>query len=210
MSHYLALLPVAHFESASGASIISDFVRGPLTQSIGAGGSAMRIELEKLEESRGRFSEVYQELSLDEAELRLIEPVQVEGRARRKQAGEVELNGSLRTRLSAPCARCLKPVELPIEVVFSERFAPAVAWRDQVQHELDQEDLNLAAFDGQGIELDDLVKEEVLLAVPTQVLCRPDCQGLCPVCGVDRNENGCECETKMIDSRWEKLKDLSL
>jgi uncharacterized protein len=170
----------------------------------------MRIELEKLEESGGRFSEVYQELPVDEAELRLIEPVAIEGRIRRNHAGEVELNGSLRTRVAVPCARCLKPVELPIEVVFSERFVPAVAWRDQVEHELNQEDLNLAAFDGEGIELDDLVKEEVLLAIPAQVLCRPECKGLCPVCGVDQNETGCDCETKTIDSRWEKLKDLSL
>lgn len=170
----------------------------------------MRIELEKLEESGGSFSEVYQELPFDEAELRLTDTVTVAGRVRRKQAGEVELNGSLRTRVAVPCARCLKPVELPVEVVFSERFVPAVAWRDQAQHELNQEDLNLAAFDGKGIELDDLVKEEVLLALPTQVLCRPDCQGLCAVCGADRNETKCECETKSVDSRWEKLKDLSL
>lgn len=170
----------------------------------------MRIELEKLEESGGNFSEVYQELPFDEAELRLIDPVTVSGRVRRKQAAEVELNGSLRTRVAVPCSRCLKPVELPVEVVFSERFVPAVAWRDQAQHELNQEDLNLAAFDGKGIELDDLVKEEVLLALPTQVLCRLDCQGLCAVCGADRNETKCDCETKSRDSRWEKLKDLSL
>jgi len=170
----------------------------------------MRIELEKLEAGGGRFTEVYRELPFDEAELELVEPVEVEGRVRRKPAGEVELNGSLRSKVAVPCARCLKAVELPIEVVFSERFVPAVAWRDQEQHELNQEDLNLAAFDGQGIELDDLVKEEVLLALPAQVLCRPDCQGLCPVCGADRNETSCECETKVIDSRWEKLKDFSL
>jgi len=104
----------------------------------------------------------------------------------------------------------LKPVELPIDVRFAERFVPAVAWGDEEQHELQPEDLNLAVFDGEGIELDDLVKEEVLLALPGHVLCRPDCRGLCPVCGIDKNEKNCECDTKLIDSRWEKLKDLRL
>jgi len=170
----------------------------------------MRIEIEKLEESGGRFAQTYRELPFDEAELQLLEPVEVEGRVRRKQDREIELNGRLRTRVSVPCARCLKPVALPIEERFTERFVPAVAWRDEEQHELDQEDLNLAVFDGEGIELDDLVKEEILLAVPHQILCRTDCQGLCPVCGLDRNESTCECETKAVDSRWEKLKDLRL
>jgi uncharacterized protein len=170
----------------------------------------MRIELEKLEESGGRFSEVYEQLPFEETELKLLEPVKVTGRVASKKDREAELDGQLRTRVSVPCARCLKAVELPIEVRFSERFVPAVAWRDQTQHELNQEDLNLAVFDGHGIELDDLVREEILLALPSQVICRPDCQGLCPECGVDRNEATCQCETSVVDSRWEKLKGLNL
>lgn len=169
----------------------------------------MRIDLEKLEESGGRFSETYQSLPFEETELQLVAPAEVWGRAHRKH-NELELRGTLRTRVAMPCGRCLKQVELPIEVKFAERFVTAVAWRHEEQHELHQDDLNLAVFDGEGIELDDLVKEEILLAVPAQVLCRPDCQGLCPVCGTDRNDASCECETKTVDSRWEKLKDLRL
>jgi uncharacterized protein len=68
--------------------------------------------------------------------------------------------------------------------------------------------LDLAVFDGEGIELDDLVKEEILLAMPGHTLCREECKGLCANCGVDLNQNNCDCATKQIDSRWEKLKDL--
>ena len=169
----------------------------------------MRIELEKLEESGGRYSRTYEidQLTFDETELRLIEPVSVEGRIRRK-GEEVELRGRLRTKTAIPCGRCLKSVELPIDVDFAERFTPAVAWKDEEQHELREDDLNLAAFDGEAIELDDLVREEIILALPGHVLCDETCKGLCPACGADRNAGSCDCASKQIDSRWEKLKDL--
>ena len=83
-----------------------------------------------------------------------------------------------------------------------------MSWRSEEQHELSEEDLNLAVFNGEAIELDDLVREEILLALPAQVLCRESCRGLCPVCGVDRNLSTCDCEARQIDSRWEALKDL--
>jgi uncharacterized protein len=169
----------------------------------------MRIELDKLEEDGGRFSRTYgiDELSLDDAELRLIEPAAIRGRVRRK-GHEVELRGELDGRVGATCDRCLQPVEIPVRSEFRERFVPAVSWRDEEQHQLQEEDLNLAVFDGEAIELDDLVREELLLAVPAHVLCREDCKGLCPVCGIDRNASSCQCETGETDSRWESLKEL--
>jgi uncharacterized protein len=63
-------------------------------------------------------------------------------------------------------------------------------------------------FDGAGIDIDELVTEEILLAVPDHVLCDEKCQGMCPVCGVDRNSNDCGCETQKIDPRWAGLKEL--
>ena len=169
----------------------------------------MRIDLEKLDESGGKFSRTYEtdDLKFDEHDLMLIEPVTVDGRIRRKGV-EVELRGNLRTKVTVACGRCLKCVQIPIEVDFTERFTAAVSWKNEEQHELTEEDLDLSAFDGESIELDDLVKEEILLAMPGHVLCREDCKGLCPNCGVDFNAGSCDCSTKQIDSRWEKLKDL--
>ena len=85
----------------------------------------------------------------------------------------------------------------------------AVSWKSEAEHELVPEDLNLALFDGEAIDLDQLVREEILLATPAQVFCREDCQGLCPVCGSDKNIAECACEPQQVDARWEKLKDLS-
>ncbi|HYX28910.1 MAG TPA: DUF177 domain-containing protein [Pyrinomonadaceae bacterium] len=168
----------------------------------------MRIDVENLEKSGGKIARTYgiDELTFDEQELKVLEPVTVSGRVR--QRNEVELRGDLHTKVAVPCGRCLKPVEFAIDVEFAERFTPAVVWKHEEQHELSEDDLSLAAFDGQAIELDDLVREEITLALPGHVLCDEACKGLCPNCGTDLNVSTCDCSTKQIDSRWEKLKDL--
>ena len=169
----------------------------------------MRIEVDRLKELGGRFSQLYEVggLPLDDQDVVLAEPAEVHGRVRRS-GNEVELRGEVRTRVQVGCSRCLKPVELPILAEFAERFVPAVSWRAEEQHELQAEDLNLAVFDGPAIELDDLVREEILLAVPARVLCREDCKGLCPLCAIDRNAGNCRCEIVDADERWEGLKNL--
>ena len=169
----------------------------------------MRIELDRLEELGGKFSEAYDvdSLPLDQEDIRLTEPAEVRGRIRRS-GQEVELRGELHAKVQSVCSRCLKPVELPIHAEFAERFVPAVSWGAEEQHELQEEDLNLAVFDGEAIELNDLVREEILLAMPAQILCQEDCQGLCPTCGIDWNAGSCQCAGADGDSRWEKLKDL--
>ena len=169
----------------------------------------MRIELDRLEAEGGKFSRTYEpgELSLDDDEVGLAEPAEVSGRVRR-DGKEVELSGELHAKIKTACDRCLQPVNLSIGAEFKERFVPAVSWGAEQQHELQEEDLNLAVFDGEAIEVDDLVREEILLAVPAHVLCREDCKGLCPVCGTDRNQGGCQCEKKANDSRWQGLENL--
>ncbi len=169
----------------------------------------MRIEVDRIEEPGGKFAQAYEadSLPLDDQDVRLTAPAEVRGRISRS-GKEVELRGHLDSRAEAPCSRCLKPVELPIHAEFAERFVPAVSWREEEQHELQEEDLNLAVFDGEAIEIDDLVREEILLAIPAQVLCSDDCKGLCPDCGIDRNTGSCQCGELHRDERWQKLKNL--
>ena len=169
----------------------------------------MRIEVDKLEEHGGKFVHVYQvnELALDDTEVKLVQPGEVSGRIRRT-GKDVELRGQLHAKLEGVCGRCLQSVELPINTEFTERFVRAVSWAAEEQHELLEEDLNIAVFDGEAIELDDLVREELLLALPVNVLCSQDCKGLCPTCGVDRNVVDCQCGSNDIDLRWQKLRDL--
>ena len=168
----------------------------------------MRIELERLRELGGRFSQVYEveDLSLDD-DVRLTEPTEVRGLIRRA-GNEIELRGQLEARIQTVCGRCLKSVVLPVSSEFLERFVPAVSWLTEEQHELSEEELNLAVFDGEAIDLDDLVREEILLAMPARALCNEECKGLCPVCGANRNTDSCNCDSREIDPRWEELKNL--
>ena len=168
----------------------------------------MRIELENAKEPGRRFSQSLEagELAFEESDLRLVEPVRVAGQVRRR-SGELEISGELHTKVALPCARCLKEVELPIDVKFAERFVASVSWRNEEHHELSRDDLDLGLVD-EAIELNDLVKEEILLALPSQLLCNESCKGICPICGVDRNSSDCNCESRQVDARWEKLKDL--
>lgn len=171
----------------------------------------MRIELEKLKERGGEFAHTYQagELLPDDGEARLVAPAEVKGIISRR-GSEVEVRGDLTARVEVGCGRCLKPVTISVDAAFDERFTPTVAWRSESQHELAEEDLNLSIFDGETIDLDDLVREEILLAIPGHVLCREDCRGLCLTCGADRNVTDCDCESKNVDSRWHGLKDIQL
>jgi uncharacterized protein len=70
------------------------------------------------------------------------------------------------------------------------------------------EDLTLSVFDGAVIDVDDLVREQLLLALPAQVLCQDECKGLCPICGGDKNLKNCNCQEAEIDPRWAGLKEI--
>ena len=74
--------------------------------------------------------------------------------------------------------------------------------------ELGEEDMALSIFDGEFIDIDGIVREELLLAVPTHSICQESCKGFCSVCGADRNVTDCNCDAQEIDPRWSGLKDL--
>jgi uncharacterized protein len=63
-------------------------------------------------------------------------------------------------------------------------------------------------YEGAGLELEELLREQVLLMLPMQRVCSSDCKGICPVCGRDRNEAGCDCREKTVDDRWGALRNI--
>jgi len=74
--------------------------------------------------------------------------------------------------------------------------------------ELQDADIDLGFYEGDGMELTDVLREQVLLDLPSQTLCATGCKGLCPVCGVNRNEQTCACTTRIPDERWAALRQL--
>jgi uncharacterized protein len=63
-------------------------------------------------------------------------------------------------------------------------------------------------YNGDGLVLEDVLREQVLLSLPEKTLCRADCNGLCPSCGRNLNTEQCSCESTAVDPRWNALSDL--
>jgi uncharacterized protein len=166
----------------------------------------MRIELDKLEKAGNQFAHRYEpeEIVLDEEHVRLTESPEITGRVE-TSGREVHLLGKINARAEVDCARCLKTISVPVNAEFDVAYVPAEDYASSTAAELQEEDLSLSVFDGETIDLDELVREQLLLALPARALCGDDCKGLCPKCGVNRNADSCDCASAEIDPRWAGL-----
>jgi uncharacterized protein len=112
---------------------------------------------------------------------------------------DIVVTGTLDIPWAGACRRCLRPL--------------ADTWRVEVDEHYAENPALVAGGDafpivGGRLDLADIVRDEVLLAVAVEPLCRPDCAGLCPVCGRDRNETTCDHDAAPIDDRWAALDQL--
>jgi uncharacterized protein len=123
--------------------------------------------------------------------------------------------GTFIGHLVVACSRCINPVRLPIDEKLHVTFMPPgemPAEDDAASEEgpeVREEDLDVFAFDGERVDLEPLFREQFVLAIPFAPLCKEDCKGLCPQCGIDLNTGTCTCE-KPIDPRLAALKGLKL
>lgn len=169
----------------------------------------MRIELASLESGKSTFVHSYTdgELVLEDDRLRLLQLPRASGEIR--QAGRrAHVTGRVVTRVEVECDRCLTPIELPVDSKFKLEYVTQADYQAQQIDELTEDDLDLTVFDGEVIDINALVIEEILLAIPDHVLCRDDCKGMCAGCGANRNSVDCGCGTADIDPRWAGLKEL--
>jgi uncharacterized protein len=147
------------------------------------------------------------ELSTSGYDFELQKPPLVTGRADR--AGmDIRMRGQIEAELAAQCDRCLSEVVIPVEVPFDLLYAPSDPGEGLPgEHELHDRDLDFAVYEHDQINLDELVLEQLELGLPSRVLCREECRGLCPQCGVDLNVEQCACKPQ-VDPRWQALADL--
>lgn len=133
--------------------------------------------------------------------------VAVRGEARKNAAG-VEVAGSIKGTFNIDCTRCLKAVEMPLDIAFDVSFISQEHVPDDRELQLQQADLSADVLRDDELDLSELAREQILLSLPEQTFCREDCRGLCPVCGIDLNEGECNCRTDEVDPRWSALKGL--
>ena len=169
----------------------------------------MRIELDELESTGDRFAHVFEagELSLDDERAGLTGATEVRGSVQRGD-GSLRLRGTISAQVELECDRCLQTMAWPLTTGFDVEYVPAGYYEAEQLAELQDNDLAQSVFDGESIDVDDLVREQVILSLPARALCREECKGLCSVCGIDKNLKDCECESRPRDPRWAALDDL--
>ena len=121
---------------------------------------------------------------------------------------DIRINGELSTTLELPCARCLEPVIQEVRRKFDLLYRPLGADAGREELSVTGAEAEVSYYQGDGLLLEDAVREQVLLAVPLKVICREDCKGLCPHCGTNQNLERCSCSEPMEDPRWTALKDI--
>ena len=119
----------------------------------------------------------------------------------------VRVDGHVATRVTALCSRCARAFEIEVDRPFKALYKGLGSDAERPSTELDENDLSLDYYEGDAIDGDRLVAEQVLLAIPMKLLCDEDCRGLCPSCGVNRNDTDCRCEPQG-DPRMASLKAL--
>ncbi len=121
---------------------------------------------------------------------------------------DIRLRGKFAGRFEVPCARCVEPVEIPLESEFDLIFRPVVADYEPTERSITAPETEIGYYQRDSLMLEDVLREQVLLSLPVRTLCEPDCKGLCPRCGENRNNQDCSCDEGPSDPRWEALSGL--
>jgi uncharacterized protein len=121
---------------------------------------------------------------------------------------DIRVRGTYSGRFLAPCARCLEPVEHPVQGHFDLIYRPLGVEEGSTEHSIGDSETEIGYYQNDGLLLEDVLREQVILSLPAKTLCRADCKGLCPRCGQNLNSGSCSCDTASSDPRWTALSDL--
>lgn len=178
----------------------------------------MRIDLESVRREPFHWRET-QEVSpesVDHPELEALGEIEWRGKISHTDPG-FYLEGVLDYEQTLQCTRCLSSFTEPVHadvglllLVDEEqgRGEPEGGEEAGEEVELSEEELGVVTLSEPFFDTDPILREQLQLNIPMKPVCRTDCQGLCPVCGVDRNQDGCSCEETTVDPRWAALAGL--
>lgn len=177
----------------------------------------MFIKIKDLELRKLEFNETFLPGVIDFGEdLAQTAPLLTSGRAElirenrgaREVVEDIRLVGNFSTEIENPCARCLESVHNAVSEKFDLLYRPlgVDARGDEVA--ISQAETEIGYYQGEGLLLEDVLKEQILLALPVKQVCRANCKGLCPQCGKNLNNESCDCVTSMPDPRWSALEDI--
>ncbi|QPJ63285.1 MAG: DUF177 domain-containing protein [Candidatus Nitronauta litoralis] len=172
----------------------------------------LKIEIESIPEDTGlEFNQTLKRdsLEIDQPDCCLTRDIELSGKFNRI-GREVFFQGQVDTEIQFLCSRCLEKYEIPVKTPVNTCFMPAPENQPQEEHELRASDIELEYYRENTIDLAQPVFDQILLTQPLIPLCDPDCQGLCPQCGINRNLESCQCQKgqDLGDPRFEVLQKL--
>jgi uncharacterized protein len=126
----------------------------------------------------------------------------------RNTLGEIRLRGRVDAVVEGDCDRCLEPATVEIHEKFDLFYRPVLNTANHAEIHLAEGEIDISFYEGDGILLREAMREFVLLSLPMRLFCKPDCKGLCPVCGANRNFAECGCRVERADPRWAALKGI--
>jgi uncharacterized protein len=172
----------------------------------------MRLDLSHIRQSETPFDRRYEleAFAGTVEEYRVSSPVFLR-MAIHKDKDRFRLVGTVETELEVECSRCLERFTLPVDRAFDLRYLPmgeSASGADEDENEMADDDVSITFYRDDEIDIAELLREQFYLALPMKPLCRPDCRGICPHCGINRNVESCECESRWEDPRLAPLKTL--
>ena len=166
----------------------------------------MFLSVKEMEVRKVRFDETFEPGQIDFSgeELEQKSSLKAAGSAElfANTDGEVRIQGRYQVEMGAQCDRCLGRAVFPLDNRFDLFYRPMSFIAREEEVEIDEGEAEIGFYEGGGMELEDILREQVLLALPMQRVCSEACKGICPVCGKNRNETACDCRVEATDDRW--------
>lgn len=169
----------------------------------------MKIDLNRSDGSTTSFdvSVKPEDIELESDLARVDDDIEVKGTVSSGDQFTV-IEADIKAPLEIDCSRCLEKNPTVKEFAFKTAFASSDQLSEEVEVELDLQDLELSFAEEDEIDLRDVIREQILLNLPANPLCKEDCKGLCEICGGNLNKVDCDCEQEETDPRWAALKNL--
>lgn len=142
-----------------------------------------------------------------------FEGLELEGPVRAKfkltnVGSRILVDGELHTQVRLSCGRCAESFVAPLDLEVDEHFIDEASGEVPADENVALEDLNIFTYRDDRIEFDEILRQNLLAALPVKPLCQEDCQGLCDQCGTNLNQGSCSCPSEEIDPRWGPLMKL--
>jgi len=180
-------------------------------------GVPMLFEIHELEAHPIDFDEKFPAQAIDfGADVQQSGDLRASGRSqlipehhgKHQHINDIRVNGEVAGTFRVACARCLEPVTQNVARKFDLLYRPLGADAGREELSVTAAEAEIGYYEGEGLLLEDVLREQVLLAVPIKAICREDCKGLCPHCGKNLNVEQCSCEEPVEDPRWSPLKEI--